>query len=568
MKHIVKNKAVVCMFFFVLLLVGCNSMVSGNQELISAEQVMNERPDSALFILRSIDTLSLKTPVDKALYSLLCVQAQDKNYIDTQDVSQVQCAVDFYNNSNDDYHKMLSYYYLARIQENAKEYSKAIMNLFEAEESAKKINDYFYLGLICRSFSDIYNSTYNSVESLNYAQRAYEYFQLSGYSNYADWGLWDVGKAFHNGADYNSSIEIAQKVVNIASVKQDTLLLSEGLRLLATSCVAKKDYILAQRYCNRIRELGKEFLTLDDYRNMGASYFGTGDIDSAKFYMDMLLPIDTTQKWLSYQWNKHTGNYKEALNALECENANNNKILHDVINQNVTEAVSNYRNYEILAREKDLMHAKRTKNICIIVFATIALLISIIMTQRSRSQKKEIENNMLLASNLRNMLQVKEREVREIQDEMNNTMEHLKAENEAMQNAINNLFEQRFATIDRLSSAYYECQGTVNEKHKIYTDVMELVSGLGSDRRTLKELESFVNTYRDNLMSHFRESFPEMKESDYILYLYSVAGFSARAISIFINEKLEVVYNRKSRLKQKINHSTSAERDEFILYMQ
>lgn len=96
---------------------------------------------------------------------------------------------------------------------------------------------------------------------------------------------------------------------------------------------------------------------------------------------------------------------------------------------------------------------------------------------------------------------------------------------------------------------------------------MELVSGLGSDQKTLKELESFVNTYRDNLMYRFRETFPEIKESDCILYLYSVAGFSARAISIFINEKLEVVYNRKSRLKQKISRSSSIEKDKFMSYM-
>ena len=47
-------------------------------------------------------------------------------------------------------HLMLSYYYLARIQENTKEYSKAIINLLKAEVSAKKINNYFYLGLICQ----------------------------------------------------------------------------------------------------------------------------------------------------------------------------------------------------------------------------------------------------------------------------------------------------------------------------------------------------------------------------------------------------------------------------------
>lgn len=41
------------------------------------------------------------------------------------------------------------------------------------------------------------------------------------------------------------------------------------------------------------------------------------------------------------------------------------------------------------------------------------------------------------------MLQIKESEAQEMQDVINSTMEHHKAENEAMQNAISNLFEQR-----------------------------------------------------------------------------------------------------------------------------
>lgn len=117
---------------------------------------------------------------------------------------------------------------------------------------------------------------------MNYAEKAYDYFQMSGYSNYADWGLWDIGKTHYNCTDYNSSIEVAQKVVNIASVKKDTLLLSDGLRLLAASYVAKKDYTLALHFYNQIRDLNSDLLILDDYRNLGASYFGTSNIDSVK----------------------------------------------------------------------------------------------------------------------------------------------------------------------------------------------------------------------------------------------------------------------------------------------
>ena len=100
------------------------------------------------------------------------------------------------------------------------------------------------------------------------------------------------------------------------------------------------------------------------------------------------------------------------------------------------------------------------------------------------------------------------------------------------------------------------------------TNTMKKLVGMSViDKKTIKELENFINTYKDNLMIRFREEFPDMKESDYILYLYVVTGFSSRAISIFISEKLEVVYNRKSRLKQKINRSTSPNTAVFAQYL-
>lgn len=133
-----------------------------------------------------------------------------------------------------------------------------------------------------------------------------------------------------------------------------------------------------------------------------------------------------------------------------------------------------------------------------------------------------------------------------------------------MQNAINNLFEHSFLTIDQLTSAYYEYQGSANEKQKIYTDVMSIVSGIGSDKKTIEKIERFVNTYKSNIMQRFRTEFPGMKHSDYILYLYVVAGFSSRAIGVFLGEKLDVVYNRKSRLKQKISKSNSVNKEYFI----
>lgn len=121
-----------------IFLIGCNITVSKNKTLISAEYLMEEYPDTALYILQNIDTTTLKSSADKALYSLLYVQAEDKNHIAHKSLSKTNVAINYYKDSKDEYHKMLAYYYMARVEEDLQEHSKAIVNLLKAEEAAKK----------------------------------------------------------------------------------------------------------------------------------------------------------------------------------------------------------------------------------------------------------------------------------------------------------------------------------------------------------------------------------------------------------------------------------------------
>ena len=532
-----------------LCVVACNSHSEHWQTITDMEVIIEERPDSVLNVLQEIDTDELVGDEERAKYALLLSMAMDKNYIDRTDDSQIRIAVDYYKNSDDKYHKMLSYYYLARVQFNNKEYSNSITNLLRAESEAIDLDDNFQLGLIYRLFGDIHAQIYNGVESLNYSQKSYEHFKKSGREEYSDWALWDIARAYHNCKDFDASIRTANEMIERGRLQQNETLITAGLKLIGLSYFASGQFDKSIDIYNQIIVDFPSFMTAEDYSNLGSSYIRVGNIDKARYYMDIVCSVDRTLKWLPYTVSKSTGDYKSALEALEAEYEYQDKIIKTIVSQNVTETVSSYREYERIVQEKELQHEKSTKTIIVVVFITIILMSYIIISLRLKGQRKEIENNMLLASNLRSLLHIKETEAT------------------SMQGIINSLFEQRFATIDKLSSDYYEYQGTANEKQKIYTNVMKLVSGLGSDKKTIKELEGFINNYKDNLMIRFREEFPEMKESDCLLYLYTVAGFSSRAISIFIGEKLEVVYNRKSRLKQKINRSTSPNAATFAQYL-
>lgn len=523
--------------------------MSPRETLSRAEALMTQAPDSALMLLEDLSKGALRGRENRAHFALLYSQALDKNYIDRTNDSIIRMAVDYYSTRRSEPEKLfLSYYYLGRVQQNAKEYQKAIVSLMQAEVAAKHIEDYFYLGLIYRSMSDIHSDIYNFTEALQYARNSYNSFTLSDNQHYADWSLLDIGKAFHNSAQYDSSIVYTKSVIEIAKAHQDTLLLSDALQTIAKSYVATQKYKDAINSFQESLKLGNDSFSKNDLSMMGTAYHAVGDIEKANQCRIELLRIDSTETWLSYMIEKQCGDYQNALSALEAVISKSNYHFSKLIRQNVTQAINEYQLHKFQLQKKELQQAKQTKIFLIlsILFCIVFFVLSAyIVRQKIRFRDAEIDKNLLIASQLREMLKAS-------QDE-----------SEELQQYVNQLFEESFVTLDKLSNDYYECMGNGNEKQKIYRSVMDAIDNLSTNKHQIQELEKFINKYKNNLIVRFRESFPKLKESDVVLYMYTVAGFSARAISVFINEKTEVVYNRKTRIKRHINNSSVKDKELF-----
>lgn len=89
-----------------LCMASCSHHSTHWKTLTKAESLMVEKPDSALIILRGLDTTQLRSTEEMALYALLYTQAEDKNYIDSKDAAIIQTAVNFYKDSKDKYHRI------------------------------------------------------------------------------------------------------------------------------------------------------------------------------------------------------------------------------------------------------------------------------------------------------------------------------------------------------------------------------------------------------------------------------------------------------------------------------
>lgn len=443
-----------------------------------------------------------------------------------------------------DYKQMLLYYTQGADQYEKRDYPAAIISFFNAEKIAKEQKNKLVLGLIYHSLSDIYGQVYNHIEEQNYALMAYENFVLSGNNPLILSGLEKLAVANYFNKNYDVCTVLSQKLIAKASSSDNDSLQVKGLRILSNAYIQSKRYQDAKSTLLKLKSQAKTFMP-QDYRNLCIAYMKTGQMDSAKIYRQFAKTDNQPSLWVAIK-NPDTGQFIYQIVDIDNMTVTEDTVVKRIINLNLAQTVANYHAYEKSIQETELRNERFHKYIILCIAALFISFLSIWYRLHMKAHRKEMELKMLEAENIRHIL--------------NTTQENASS----LQQSVNSLFEQKFKSIDELCNTYYVYQGSRDERTKIFNSVMDIISSLRNDKKTVAELETFVNTYKNNLMTDFRNEYPMLKEDDYLLFLYIVIDFSSRAISILIGESLPVVYNRKSSLKRKIQQGESSMKERFL----
>ena len=526
----------------------CDNSLSRIPELAKAEHCMEAQPDSALAILQAVDTLQLTTEAQRAKYALLLSMALDKNVIDRTDFNVLQPAIDYYADHGTATDQLRTYYYQGRIYSNAGNNPDALKAFMKATDKVEDSDDTMTKARLYFAQIDIYMALLKFDKAEEVCQIAAEYFKEAGRSkSYANCmvAMINIYTLLGDREKANQYVAIARRLLPQMSpqIKKQF----EDNSLIAISNIATKNetiQIAIEKYLKSYNEGNRDELAL------GNAFLTIGNYDEALKHL-MLYPLYSSEEEIRYnillaQTFEAKGMYKESFEAYRKYVSLNDSMNVALFREDAQFIADRHQ------LEMQTLQERQTKHLVVVIAVFCILLLCLIFYYRFKSQKRKIAENMLMVSNLRELLKVKTEKSDREKSELQNSLATSTIQSQSLQTAIDQLFEQRFATIDQLCNSYYEYQGTPHEKQKLYKDAMNLVVNLGNDAETLQEVEKFVNTYKDHLMERFRQTFPDLKPQDYQLYLYVVAGFSARAISIFMNEKLDVVYNRKSRLKRKL----------------
>jgi tetratricopeptide (TPR) repeat protein len=138
---------------------------------------------------------------------------------------------------------------------------------------------------------------------------------------------------------------------------------------------------------------------------------------------------------------------------------------------------------------------------------------------------------------------------------------------EQMNVSVSALYRDRFSELNHLCDIYYDHDGTARQKTLVFDRLRDTIEEIKHDSRRLGQLEEAVNLYRNNIYARMREQVTKLNDRDLRVALYVLAGFSNRAIAIFVDSDPSSVSKMRYNIKQKIKVAGAADGEEFCAAM-
>lgn len=314
--------AVVCAAAVVLL--SCSKAdLETERTLEDVASFIEERPDSALTILDTMDSFSLTTSALKARHSLLLAMARDKNYIDDTTDSIIAPAVSWYRRHGSADEKLLMNYYRGRIAMNVGDYETAMRWFADGSRFSEKARNKVWSGRLCNAKFQVYQHLFDSSSAIDAALRSADYYAAAGeLSRYYD--------AINNVACvYEQLLDTANALHYLGILRDNWDELDESQHSCyyagMLSISSDKKPVLEQYLCDVNDEQVIYWVIV------AKSYFEIGNYEQASRALKMAEKYVGTQgldyKWVNALVQEATGEYRSAAKSYRefiGANGNNN----------------------------------------------------------------------------------------------------------------------------------------------------------------------------------------------------------------------------------------------------
>jgi tetratricopeptide (TPR) repeat protein len=367
------------------------------RELDDIESIINESPDSALNRLSSIDHTQIISSKTKARFNLLYSIALDKTGNDIRSDSLISPALKYYSRRMPSRHKLMTFYYTARIYENNEKYPEAMEYLAKSEAMLDEIPDRDIAALMYAAKGRIYNRTLEYQQAgMNFNKAAAEY-RISGNMNrYIANRLRAADCLLMYGAIEDSDLIISEIEKISSELNQSNLnrLYLIKLRRSEAQNPESTEEVL-KSYLDSISDKA-----IIDWLYVTRIYISRNNLKEAFSALEMYKRYDDASAsyhyWLGMAL-EMSGQYKESLEEFKKYTWISGTIGKNILSQDTKFVEERFRNQSLLEKEKNRRIVLSLA--FIIILLGLALATAIIISIR-----KELKIRQLKEENLQTQL--------------------------------------------------------------------------------------------------------------------------------------------------------------------
>lgn len=546
--------------FFPILLVLLTSCVSNRtrETFNRAESVITETPDSALAIVKAIDSDDLKTRSSQARHALLLSMAQYKSGLRVVEDSTIRVACNYYQKHGSSLDRLKSSFLLGVVLQNSGNDIGAVIAFREAEPLAEALGEYRWQSLCDQHLCTLYSNNYDRLSAMTYAKKSLEAAEKVGEPLMVDYCRLDIASQYHAQKQYDQAEELYSQLM--AENDHNAYLYSYAARFLAKQKLfgRKPAYDKADSLYSAVLEKGVLPLSSEDYVYLGLISERKGERDVSEQYCRLSeqaikSQIDSDVFYLNRaRILELRGNNEEALlsfkKALDIEN----RIFYAQLEQSIAHAMEeHYFNQSNQEKEKGRLQLYLALLIGVLLSGVVAWL----MDRLYRAKKAILEQ----------MAQI---------HDFSCDLEKLQSKNTVFRSLLDHYVKDKIRSLNSLADTFFSWDSDyVRQKERNVGSHTkeELVETFQKQLETFRKspefysaLENVLNVSHDNIMVRAREEMKHEKKVDFDLVSLFFAGFPAKSICFLKNMTEASVRMRKTRLKLYFASLPNHRGDEFV----
>lgn len=583
-----RNPILYLIIIVVCILSSCNMQQRGSgalpKELVQAENIMYENPDSALHILQA-----MPIPTEKeahATWALFLTQAKYKCNVEQTD-SLLNIAHNYFMKGENTQRKALTLFCKAGLYEEQENIESATYSYLDAVKVSDEINDYRLRHLINVRLALLYVRRNLYDYAIEYCEKANQYALLSRDSFYITNSYNNLGRVYSAKKEYEKAISFYDKAIELGKAYDETKALNFALQEKAGIYILQNKFNEALSLMKMIKPSNMSFAS---FQILGHLYSKINQPDSAYYYLDKALMVDDIYVLRSayrvlFNMSKKQKDYKRNAEYSVKLWKINDSISNIDRSKSLIEMQEKYDEQKVI-NEKNKAEQRGLIVLCVSI--SMIGIIVIYYQWRVLLQKRELENKRDELVKLQNKLNENNNKIdknkerlemvanvgpEDITEEllekevaiqnMQQQNESLKKENEMLQDKIKehiNVLQEKSKDSERLSNLIN--RNTYLRKRENYLSnqllkMDEMITSLKKEPNSLeeyqwRELMEKTDTLFDGYTERLLKVVPSLTTHDIHICCLIKLSFSHIAIADILSISPTSLSRQKQRMKERI----------------